>query len=95
MDDQLRTDNMPTIMELYEAMLSMPIRMRVGPTLRQEFLDMISSKNTFAVQRATTDSCIDFVTMVRHCVHLYLASQNQLIQDLKGVWHFLPSKTDR
>ena len=38
MDDQLRTDNMPTIMKLYEAMLSMPIRMRVGANVEAGFL---------------------------------------------------------
>ena len=35
LDDQLRIDNMPTIMKLYEAMLSVPIRMRVGPTMKR------------------------------------------------------------
>ena len=42
MDDQLRTDNMPTILKLYESALSLPIRMRVGPTMKQLVLDTIS-----------------------------------------------------
>ena len=42
MDDQLRTDNMPTILKLYESALSMPIRMRAGPTMKQIVLDTIS-----------------------------------------------------
>ena len=42
MYDQLRTDNMPTVLELYESALSMPIRMRAGPTMKQIVLDTIS-----------------------------------------------------
>ena len=70
MDDQLRAGNSAIIMKLYEAALSMPIRMRVGPTFKQIVLDTISySEDIFAAQGATTDSSLDFITKVRHLVN--------------------------
>ena len=84
MDDQLRTDNMPTIMKLYEAMLSMPIRMRVGPTMKQIVLDTISyAEDIFAAQGTTADSCLDFVSKVRVVVDVQGKTQRQLVEDLK------------
>ena len=84
MNDQLRADNMPIIIKLYEAMLSMPIRMRVAPTLKQVIMDTITySEDTFAAQEATADSCLDFVNKVRHLVNTKGLTQRQLIDELK------------
>ena len=84
MDDKLRADNMPTIMKLYESMFSMPIRMRVGPTMRQIVLDTITyAEDIFAAQGAMADSCLDFITKVRLVVDPQGKTQRQLVDELK------------
>ena len=65
-------------------MLSMPIRMRVAPTLKHVIMDTITySEDTFAAQEATADSCLDFVNKVRHLVNTKGLTQRQLIDELK------------
>ena len=81
MDDQLRASNTPMIMKLYEAALSIPIRMRLNPTFAQVAYDTIThSENSCAPQGATIDSCFDFLNKVRHLGHLQAFSQRNLVK---------------
>ena len=84
MDDQLRANNTPMIMKLYEAALSIPIRMRLNPTFAQVAYDTIThSENSCAAQGATIDSCFVFLNKVRHLVNLQAFSQRNLVKEFK------------
>ena len=84
MDDQLRTDNMPTILKLYESALSLPIRMRVGPTMKQIVLDTITyAEDIWSASGTTADTCLDFITKVRVIVDPHDKPQRQLETELK------------
>ena len=84
MDDQLRTDNMPTILKLYESALSLPIRMRVGPTMKHIVLDTITyAEDIWSASGTTADTCLDFITKVRVIVDPHDKPQRQLETELK------------
>ena len=81
MDDLLRANNTPMIIKLYEAALSIPIRMRLNPTFAQVAYDTIThSENSCAAQGATIDSCFDFLNKVRHLVNVQAFSQRNLVK---------------
>ena len=96
MDDQLRANNTPMIMKLYEAALSMPIRMRLNPTFAQIAYDTIThSEDIFATKGATVDSCIDFHAKVRHIINLQAHSQRTLVTEFKNANIFYHGKPIR
>ena len=70
-------------MKLYEVALSMPIRMRLNPTLTQVVQDTITNvDDIFAHQGVTTDSCIDFINKMRYAIDLHAYSQRKLVKEL-------------
>ena len=63
------------IMKLYEAALSMPIRMRVAPSTSQVMLDTLTySEDLFAAQAAAGDSFLDLVLKVKYLVTAVLGA---------------------
>ena len=81
MDDLLRANNTPMIIKLYEAALSIPIRMRLNPTFAQVAYDTIThSENSCAAQGATIDSRFEFLNKVRHLVNVQAFSQRNLVK---------------
>ena len=87
MDDALRASNDALILKLYEAFISMPIRMRVAPTFQQIIKDAISySEDVYAAQGATTDSSLDFITKASHLVNARKDANNaQFVQEFKDL----------
>ena len=64
-DDALRAQDERKVLKLYEAALSMPIRMRCGPSRKQLILDsMTYSEDLFAANFTTSDSFFDFAQKV-------------------------------
>ena len=60
-DDALRDREKRKILKLYEAALSMPMRLRLGPSRVQVSLDSISySEDLFAAKTVVSDSFFDF-----------------------------------
>ena len=56
-------------MKLWEAMLSMPVRMRKNATFKQVIQDILTSdEDQFAAKEATAASSLDFVDKVRHII---------------------------
>lgn len=65
MDDALRADATAKVIKLYEAALSMPMRLRVAPSRDQIILDSISySEELYATKSASSDSFFDWVEKV-------------------------------
>ena len=65
MDDALRAGDKRKVMKLYEAALSMPLRLRCGPDIKQITLDSITySEDLFASNLASSDSFFDFALKV-------------------------------
>ena len=86
MDDMLRANNLPMILKLYNVALSMPIRMRVGPTFKQIVMDTIThSEEIFANGEAIEDSCFDFIDKSRHLIDLRDKPQRHLIQEFDNL----------
>ena len=60
-DDALRANDLGKVKKLYEAALSMPMRVRVGPSKIQVALDSITySEDLHTGKAASTDSFFDF-----------------------------------
>jgi len=65
MDDALRASDYFKVRRLYEAALSMPMRVRLGPSLQQITVDSLSySEELYATNCVTSDSFFDFVVKV-------------------------------
>lgn len=65
MDDALRANDGTKIKKLFEAALSMPLRLRVGPSYTQVSLDSITySEDLYAAKTASSDSFFDFTEKV-------------------------------
>ena len=65
MDDALRACDYFKVRRLYEAALSMPMRVRAAPSLQQITVDSLSySEELFAGNSLTSDSFFDFVVKV-------------------------------
>ena len=55
MDDQLRANNTPMVMKLYEAALSIPIRMRLNPTFAHVAYDTITHSENICCDPGSDD----------------------------------------
>ena len=77
MDDALIADDILMINELFEAALSMPIRMRCAPSYLQNVKDTLSvSEDLHNGKEASADAWIDFVPKARVVIDAALGAGN-------------------